>query len=354
MNKAITCKMQGFLNQALRQVAGLGRNNPVSSVALWREFNVPPICASAAARRARALQKCRTELKTWVSVTAKNPMPDRKWTWVSGTIRWMNRYVRRLAQCQHERDTTPDMETLLSQGWMALEPKALKKVVTKLVWFREDRAGRCSTSRNYIKHRFEDQRVCDTAVVQSASINQGLGYILRGRVGGFWLGQRLARIGKITPRYLRVCPCCHTEVAETLEHLVLHCARWSVERACFINVRVADAEALVQNIAPSGARNRVVVALLLGGELEDGRKLMNWTFGHPESETETPVSDPDVGVQMAGASHSPSESNRSGSLQVAAFLSAVMRARSPIIRVLRNPSRASQYPFTAEGRSPNG
>ena len=352
MNKAITSKMQGFLNQALRQVAGLGRNNPVSNVALWRELNVPPICASAASRRARALQKCRTELKTWVSVMAKSPMPDRKWTWVSGTFRWLNRYIRRLASRQHDLEHNANIQTLLSQGWLALEPKTLKKVVARLVWAREDAAGQSRTSRAYIEHRYQDQRVCDAAMMQSASIYQGMGYILRGRLGGFWLGQRLAKIGRLTSRYLSMCPSCGEQVAETLEHTMLHCTRWTAERAKFLRVRVADAEALAQGIAPGGAQDRVVVALLLGGEIEDGRKLADWEFRPADDEATT--------SNTADRSDNPetstfaAESFRFGSLQVAGFLSAVMRARSPIIRVLRNPSQGSQYSFSAEGRSPNG
>ncbi|CAN0061159.1 unnamed protein product, partial [Ascophyllum nodosum] len=59
MNKAITEPMQVLLNQVWRMVGGMNRNPTVSTVAIWREMGTPPICAMAAARRARALQKCR-------------------------------------------------------------------------------------------------------------------------------------------------------------------------------------------------------------------------------------------------------------------------------------------------------
>lgn len=65
MNSKVTGHIQGFLNQTLRLAVGLGPKSMVSSVALCREMELPPIHIMAAARRARALQKC-SILKTWI------------------------------------------------------------------------------------------------------------------------------------------------------------------------------------------------------------------------------------------------------------------------------------------------
>ncbi|CAN0455222.1 unnamed protein product [Pylaiella littoralis] len=96
MRKAITHRMQLQMNKAFRLVAGVGASAAVSNVALWRELDIPPICASAAARRARALQKA-SSMKTWVATMVNTPFKHRRWTWCTGTHRWMNRYIHRLA-----------------------------------------------------------------------------------------------------------------------------------------------------------------------------------------------------------------------------------------------------------------
>ena len=84
MNKAITEPMQVLLNQVWRMVGGMNRNPTVSTVAIWREMGTPPICAMAAAQRARALQKCR-KLNTWVRHLVEEPFIHRCRTWVTGT-----------------------------------------------------------------------------------------------------------------------------------------------------------------------------------------------------------------------------------------------------------------------------
>ena len=55
MFKAITARVQTFVNQAMRLILGISMKHGAASVALWKEFGITPICASAALRRARAL-----------------------------------------------------------------------------------------------------------------------------------------------------------------------------------------------------------------------------------------------------------------------------------------------------------
>lgn len=49
----------------------------------------------AAGRRARAYQKC-LQLSSWVGTVVAYPLRTRKWTYFTGTQRWMNRYDPRL------------------------------------------------------------------------------------------------------------------------------------------------------------------------------------------------------------------------------------------------------------------
>ena len=93
MNKALTQGIQVYLNQVCRLMLGMSAKATVSSVALWSEIGIPPICASAAARRARALQKAET-VKTYVSTLVKTHFKHRCWTWATGTHRWLQRYAK--------------------------------------------------------------------------------------------------------------------------------------------------------------------------------------------------------------------------------------------------------------------
>ncbi|CAM9992167.1 unnamed protein product, partial [Choristocarpus tenellus] len=90
-NKAITQRMQVFVNRSLLTMADL-RALTGSNVALWRDMGIPPVCARAVAQQAWALNKCFT-LSTWIRTMVETPFQHRCWTWVTGTHRWMNRYM---------------------------------------------------------------------------------------------------------------------------------------------------------------------------------------------------------------------------------------------------------------------
>jgi hypothetical protein len=84
MCRVLTDAMQRLLNFALRCVLGIPRWRGMSSLLLWKEMRMKPICAIAAGRRARAYSKC-FGLKTWINKLVNKPLQIRKWTWVTGT-----------------------------------------------------------------------------------------------------------------------------------------------------------------------------------------------------------------------------------------------------------------------------
>jgi hypothetical protein len=94
MCRELTNAMQRHLNFALRCVLGIPKWKRMSLYLLWKEMRMKPICAIAAGRRARAYAKC-FDLKTWVKNLANKPLRIQKWTWVSGTTRWIGRFCKR-------------------------------------------------------------------------------------------------------------------------------------------------------------------------------------------------------------------------------------------------------------------
>ena len=340
MCREVTKKVQIFLNQALRAMASVPNRSSVSNVALWREFRVPPICASAAARRARAWRKC-IGSRTWIGLMAQYPMRSLKWTWVTGSTRWVKRYVVPLGAFLPQ-----------PQEWQELEPKALAKYVTAAVWAREERVHRSHTGQWYLEYVMQKQPVYRVGGTHHPAVALGLNAIVKCRIGGFWTAKRLARREVVSARYLRECPCCGRAEAEDLYHLLWTCPRWAGPRAEWISV--AEEWDVMRDALAEPRDRDAVVALLLGGE-RAGRPLPGWKIpvnnreedvlresdsdGEEGSEDNEDESDSDSehesddGIfELGVAAH-----NRELSfcMRLARFLTEVLRVRAPIIKAIR-------------------
>ena len=355
MNRQLTDKMQCFLNQALRRLAGLSPKSTVSNVALWREFGVRPICALAAARRARAYQKCRN-LRTWASALTIHPYRARKWTWMSGTVRWLRRYLPRL----HPSETLQETD-----AWWDLTPKGLKNATQGAVALREETLGirRSKTAKRYTEADFDKKRVVSLRMACPAAFSVGLSYLVQCRVNGVWWGRRLAHAGLIHERYRSVCPCCQQQSPETMEHALLECSRWDAYRVNIgglIQLALALASTALREDGDPHPVRCSAVDILLGGKVR-GRDLGGWlparTTGSeiPEERVPDNVEDSDSAEEdLDVTGHALSYTGDCGGLRVATFLSLMIRARAPIIRGLRRPSGWSESPASTSDQSPNG
>ena len=98
----ITNGKQVILNRVLKTVNGVPQKAPVSSMALWREFNIAPTCAIAAGQRGRALQKRRI-MSAWIQRMVINPTISRKWKWASGTSKMDQQIIQKIRGRQAQR-----------------------------------------------------------------------------------------------------------------------------------------------------------------------------------------------------------------------------------------------------------
>ena len=350
MCKELTNAMQTYLNKALRVLAGCTAQAPVSNVALWSEFGLDTICALAASRRARAFQKCKN-LRTWVRELVVNPYRCRKWTWVTGTTRWLNRYFDRLH---------PDQRLTENHAWMRLSPKKLKTAIKEALAIRENRRRPCAAADNYVNRGYRSQRIVSVKMTCPTMFNPGLTFMVKARLGGTWLGKRLARHGLIHARYIQFCPCCQMRQAETVTHLLVQCRRWRTLRSVWLADLIRTAEGIVprENLC---LRARDVAILLLGGKVAGG-KLPDWLVYasnnsasnsvFPMNEDSSDDDDDDYDVQDYPIPNATM--SLSGGLRVAGFLTQVIRARAPIIRALRRPPGLRRVPFSASGQRPAG
>ena len=92
-NKSFTKASQKFINEQLKLLAGIPVSQAVSNVALWHEFGVPPICATANGQRARLVAKSGTELKTWLARLVAQGYKARKTTWITNATWWLNTHT---------------------------------------------------------------------------------------------------------------------------------------------------------------------------------------------------------------------------------------------------------------------
>ena len=160
MNKKLTDKFQQLLDRSLKVILGVNPKAPVSKLVLWEEFNIPPISALAAARRARAFQKA-ASLKTKIALLVTHPYRCAKWTWATGTLRWLKTQITR---CRARMATVP--QVFVDDTWLGLEPKVLGQRLVGLVWEREKllRANINDSSRAYVKYKYAANRLTSAKV----------------------------------------------------------------------------------------------------------------------------------------------------------------------------------------------
>lgn len=334
MKKEITHAMQVQINKALRLTAGMGARTTASNVAIWRELKIPPICASAAARRARALQKA-ASLRTVVARVVSTNFKSRCWTWSTGTHRWLNRYVHRLAA-----HVPPHQERIsyVRGEWKEAEPKALSLQTEYLVWRREERIYRkAKTGQWYIKSNFDKMSLSGIRSAIYPRLAQGIAMIITCRVGGFWCAGRLARRGLIPDGWKRKCPCCKERVVEDLAHILFDCNNWKVGRERLLSPLITEAKAIMAKANSSDTEHKV--ALLLGGEYNGSAALKSWKKPVKHGELN---SDEETEEIQDGMMRSPRVLEH-GHLRVASFLVWMMASRRLVIEAL-GPGPNSQSP----------
>ena len=330
MNKSITGRMQSFLTGALKAVVGVPQNGHFGLVSLWRELNVPPICALAAGRRARALVKARS-LRTWVSRLAGMEFVSRRRTWMTLVRQWCRTHIPRLAaKC---RDEGEDVPSYLHEkdGWLTADPKVLSRDVAYLVWRREERLRDSKNARWYLESGFHHNRIMTQRTGVIPGRIRGMNLVLKCRLGAYWTARMRARRGLADAYYLIRCPYCSVQEPETLAHVLIRCPQWETQREYWLGFWLRLTSTLVDTSDPDRDDRRVV--LLLGG-MAAGRQLENWGFKQPDAALEGDAGDSETSSSSGGTSGSSRTQAasdlhfRHGLLAVAGFLSSIAGERS--------------------------
>lgn len=292
-------KAQSIVNEALRAILGCKRGDMTQPVAaMWRELDVAPICALAAARRARAINKF-PSLKTWVGILGQYDHSNMKRAWMAQSRIWMKKYCPEgLIDRNHGRQDD-DSER---------EEQRIQCLVIEKRWTAYERTKKWAAAWEYLDCGFGGtawaslKRIPMCGRSEQVKLGQGLRMLSLCRTKGLWTARKRAKRGIIGNKYRLTCPCCGIKggEGETVEHLLLECQRWKDEREMYLG------DMIRRIVAMGPTEHKEMVTLLLGGE-SDGCRLESWL---PSSNT------PEAGT--------------CGMFQVARYLKRIRDARATI------------------------
>ena len=240
MNRTLTNTMQTLLNSVMRTMVGLYWVTQVPSAPLWDAFRTPPVCALAAGRRARAYKKC-FALQTTVGTLIRMPMLVPKWTWCTGTVRWINRfakpYLREACEIFQVQGDDGVMRPIDHTIWPTFPPQQLRDVIVRSLLIRE-RLNRLApghstglATNNYFRGGYQpDRNLTRGRVFCKPREHWGIALVLQCRIGAYMTGPLLVEAERLPPRFGAFCPFCRQAGPETLYHMFFTCRAWRTIR----------------------------------------------------------------------------------------------------------------------------
>ena len=208
MNDSLCKPAQTIINQALRAIMGhKGGDMAQPCAAMWRELDVPPICAMAAARRARAIRKF-PGLKTWIGTLGQYNHRNQRRAWMARSRVWLK---------QNGLDgTTDDDDDDDQEQPTDNEQKKSRSVINQRWTDYEQKAEWKAASGVYLDSGFaettwaslKDIMVCARA--EQVRLGRGLCMLSQCRTNGFWTTRKRASMEFITnKKFKRTCHCCN-------------------------------------------------------------------------------------------------------------------------------------------------
>ena len=375
MNRVITDPMQRLANKCYRAVIGVRVKSmcPVPSVPLWLECCQKPICAIAAGYRARAYTKGFT-LNTQIHRLVEKPLQHRKWTWVSGCMKWYNRFCKSYALANEGK-------VPIHEPGNGSQPHAVQVCVREAIVLRETNIRHKSSRRTA---KATKHYACDEPFEKASLMKAKVGYspvqvhfikwIVRFRIGAVATGIFLSTEDMIDARYMNVCPVCNHGVGETTYHMIFECDRYNTVREDSIKGVIERAQALWVDIQSRGihrideeseedAGRRIRLNLVLGGTYSE-RRVTNWAPPCPEivveeeesvtgSKSTTSAMDPDEEVSIGESTYTIASEigNEALCFRVGSYIAKIMGLRARILRPLLIPAEGLA---STSGQRPNG
>lgn len=255
----LASKVQVKVNKGIRWLIGSGANSTILSIETAQlELGIKTIHAQSAARRARVMLKALDgQFKTWWGTLCNSLYKNRKTTLVSGTMRWLKRYLFNQLE----------FESLLAMGYegsVKMKTNLVKRLIVERHKNRE--IDKCKSLKFYI----------DLDLIKSISIKDkynglpslqlGIQQWTRMRCGVFLSGRRLSQCRVCIYEYSRSCPFCglRNGVGDNLEHTLLICREWYALREIMFNGLNGNLKKFILESVEKRVNLGAITAYLLG------------------------------------------------------------------------------------------
>lgn len=212
MHKGRAAAVDSVLAEGLRAMLGLKRRSTATATVVLRvELDVPSMYAAWSAARWRLHRKART-MRSLLGELARHGPPGQMVGLIGRMPQtWVTKLVRKGLHLPVGQEESHPLRIRL---W--LEAQALRtSPASAAVWYRGLE---------------EPRHTAVTATAFMGSSSAGVQGYFRMRTHAFWTTPRLVR-ARLIGHPADACPCCGlANTPETVEHILLSCARWTAQR----------------------------------------------------------------------------------------------------------------------------
>jgi hypothetical protein len=215
----------------------------------YEELDLKPVQVKAAVSRARGYSKwsqCNGLIKDLIDTS--DQFKSRKHTWSKTTKMWLKRFRINLTES-------------LSLGRMEVLNEYIPRV---------NRRDHTEATRQATQLKLGSGKQIRRLQLSNLSSTSGLYYLTRLRTGTYQFTNKLIFSGIISPRYINKCAFCKKNTIENIEHLIIHCDAWNMERLTFLKINDINESLITDNL------RSVLKSVLGGNNPASGRKPVDW------------------------------------------------------------------------------
>lgn len=271
MNKRLTNPLQKVMNMGIRALVGYrtSRNTRLALGPAGIELNIPPLAASMAAARARALIKYAT-LRTHIAGLLSTPSQSGgRRSWSTTTASWLKKY-----KCLVEGVT----------------PRAIKTLVSTRVVQRD--AGKTQALETYKTNCYEDTRKYHRSDLW-AMCSRGYTWVARLRLGAVWTCASAGTIGLISKEAVGKCPSCGMRTTTELAHVLINCPKFKdIRDESGLTSLIVKSKKILEADSEEGVQTESdLYIILLGGEVREVSLGPEWSGERTQKGGPRPTAD---------------------------------------------------------------
>jgi exonuclease III len=301
MRTDITRKLEKVLHLALRRILNTTMKG-VSFAALRSELKISSIMSKASELRVRALNSWGHVTRTVIRDLVRTPLKDKKWTWVSGGNRWM-----------HRHGPSSPVENIIAGPFQALKaPRDPWMSATRRNFVKKSQSRKdfSNGERRYLEHFANKQTYWGMQWLWITRFVprfvRGFESLARARIGGLITTSYLVQIKKLDECFKNICPFCDADEAESMEHYILACPRWTTVRDVSIAPLISEAGRILAEAGLEQTEENVLI-LVLGGNI-NGNGISGWYIDNTRPKDMEANKEKGDGVELISDLSEPEES----------------------------------------------